>query len=237
MDDRKRDRVLEENSAPHQTGFGKAPSNIGKASQLSTAANLPPPPQPCANPKQNIVEPAAEERPDDLSIPEFLRREPMNRLLEPPPAIVETVVRYECPRCGNNCECGVPYVAKTVRATEAIKANPEKSDRMIAKEIDASPTTVGKAREQLSTTGQLKDTPRIGLDGKTRKTTSEPLSEGNITFEPVSEDKIITTAANGPVFEITKILRRLSPSGRVQLRRIALEAWSDANMKEDTTYF
>lgn len=79
----------------------------------------------------------------------------MNKLLEPPPGIVETVVRYECPRCGNNCQCGVPYIAKTVRAAEAIRANPEKSDRAIAKEIDASPTTVGKAREQLSTDGQL----------------------------------------------------------------------------------
>jgi hypothetical protein len=85
------------------------------------------------------------------------------------PAIVETVVRYECPKCGNNCQCGVPYVPKTMRAAEAIKANPEKSDRAIAKEIGASPTIVGKAREELSTAGQLEDKPRIGLDGKERK--------------------------------------------------------------------
>jgi hypothetical protein len=57
-----------------------------------------------------------------------------------------------------------------MRAAEAIKASPEKSDRAIAVEIGASPTTVGKAREQLSTTGQLEDTPRTGLDGKTRRT-------------------------------------------------------------------
>jgi len=52
---------------------------------------------------------------------------------------------------------------------EAIKAHPEKSDRAIAKEIGASPTTVGKAREELSTTGQLEDKPRVGLDGRERK--------------------------------------------------------------------
>lgn len=34
--------------------------------------------------------------------------------------IVETVVRYECRKCGNNCRCGVPYVPKTVRAGEVL---------------------------------------------------------------------------------------------------------------------
>jgi len=49
-------------------------------------------------------------------------------------------------------------------------ANPEKSDRAIAEEIGTSPTTIGKAREQLSSGGQLdKESKRTGLDGKTRK--------------------------------------------------------------------
>jgi DNA-binding transcriptional MocR family regulator len=84
-----------------------------------------------------------------------------------------SIQRMVCTGCGAevnaNCNCGVVYVPKAQRAADAIKANPEKSDRAIAKEIGASPTTVGKAREQLSTTGQLEDRPRTGLDGKTRK--------------------------------------------------------------------
>ena len=56
-----------------------------------------------------------------------------------------------------------------MRAAEAIAANPEKSDRAIAAEIGTSPTTIGKARAQLSTDGQLEDIQRIGLDGKTRR--------------------------------------------------------------------
>jgi hypothetical protein len=40
------------------------------------------------------------------------------------PAIVETITRYECPKCGNNCQCGVPYVPKTERVAAYDKANP-----------------------------------------------------------------------------------------------------------------
>lgn len=80
------------------------------------------------------------------------------------------VQRMVCTGCGAeanaSCNCGKTYVPAAVRAAEAVKANPEKSDRAIAKEIGASPTTVGKARE-LSIGGQLAE--RIGLDGKTRQ--------------------------------------------------------------------
>jgi hypothetical protein len=95
-----------------------------------------------------------------------------------------SIQRMVCTACGAeanaSCNCGVAYQPKSIRATEAVKANPEKSDRAIAKEIGASPTTVGKAREQLSTTGQLEDTSRVGLDGKMRKVPekkSEPKTE------------------------------------------------------------
>ena len=89
------------------------------------------------------------------------------------PEIRQSIQRMVCTACGAeanaSCNCGVTYQPKSIRAAEAIKANPEKSDRAIAKEIGASPTTVGKAREELSSGGQLKDEPRTGLDGKTRK--------------------------------------------------------------------
>ena len=44
----------------------------------------------------------------------------------------------------------VPYVAKSVRAAQAIKANPKRSDRAIAEEIGVSRMTVGRAREESS---------------------------------------------------------------------------------------
>jgi hypothetical protein len=86
------------------------------------------------------------------------------------PAIKISIQRMVCTGCGAeanaSCNCGKPYVPKSVRAAEAIAANPEKSDRAIAADLGVSPTTVGKARE-LSSGGQLDE--RIGLDGKTRK--------------------------------------------------------------------
>ena len=66
-----------------------------------------------------------------------------------------------------SCGCGVAYVKAGVFAEAAVKANPGKSDRAIAEEIGTSPTTVGKARKQLSNGGQLEK--RTGKDGKTRK--------------------------------------------------------------------
>jgi predicted DNA-binding ribbon-helix-helix protein len=59
--------------------------------------------------------------------------------------------------------------SKLQMAAAAVKASPNRSDRAIAKEIGASPTTIGKARKQLSADGQMEDQRRTGLDGKTRK--------------------------------------------------------------------
>jgi hypothetical protein len=79
--------------------------------------------------------------------------------------------QYICSSCGaeRGCKCNAPAVPKYQRAQDAVQANPDKSDRAIAKAIGASPTTVGKARDELSSGGQLKDRPRTGLDGRTRK--------------------------------------------------------------------
>jgi hypothetical protein len=103
--------------------------------------------------------------------------------------IVRSIQRMVCTGCGAeanaSCNCGKPYVPKSVRAKEAIEANPEKSDRAIAAEIGSSPTTVGKVRDELSTGGQLEDGPRIGLDGKTRKMPAKkPEAEPEADVEP-----------------------------------------------------
>jgi hypothetical protein len=80
--------------------------------------------------------------------------------------------RMVCTACGAeanvSCNCGQPYVPKSVRAREAVKANPEKSSRAIAAEIGVDKNVVEKARKELTGEHSPVDE-RIGLDGKTRK--------------------------------------------------------------------
>ena len=84
--------------------------------------------------------------------------------------IVQSIQRMACTGCGAeanvSCNCGKPYVPKSERAAEAIKANPEKSDRAIAAELGVSPMTVNRAR---ATVPDVTVDERIGLDGKTRR--------------------------------------------------------------------
>jgi hypothetical protein len=74
------------------------------------------------------------------------------------------------PGCGaqarTGCDCGKPYISKVDQATQAVKANPERSDRAIAKDIGVDHKTVAKARQA---TGERSPIQRTGLDGKTRK--------------------------------------------------------------------
>jgi hypothetical protein len=86
-----------------------------------------------------------------------------------PPTIEERVVRYECPKCGNNCQCGVPYVPKTVRAAEAIAAHLEKSDRAIAGEIGVDHKTVAKVRAELEDVGNTSKPESIPRAGGNRR--------------------------------------------------------------------
>lgn len=109
-------------------------------------------------------------------------------------ALSETVIQFSvqrmsCTGCGAeanaSCNCGVAYAPKIVRATEAIKANPQKSDRAIAAEIGSSPTTVGKARAQVSTDGHLNE--RTGRDGKSYPAKQKPKQHRGPRFEAPQE--------------------------------------------------
>jgi hypothetical protein len=51
-------------------------------------------------------------------------------------------------------------ISQRACAAEAVKANPEKSDRAIAADIGVAPNTVKAARDELRNTAQLEDTPR-----------------------------------------------------------------------------
>jgi hypothetical protein len=79
-----------------------------------------------------------------------------------------SVQRMICTGCGAeanaSCNCGVSYVTKSVRAAEAIKANPNKSDGIIAAELGIDRTTVLKARKGV--TDSHPDDERLGRDGK-----------------------------------------------------------------------
>lgn len=85
-----------------------------------------------------------------------------------------SVQRMACTSCGveanASCNCGVAYAPKIVRATEAIKANPQKSNRAIAEEIGADEKTVRKARaDQSAPVGDC-----VGRDGKSYPSTQPP---------------------------------------------------------------
>ena len=77
-----------------------------------------------------------------------------------------------CSACGTTidagCDCGAPYLPASERAAAAIAANPQMSDRAIAREIGVSAPTVGRARSTV-TDVTVDDEPRIGIDGKARR--------------------------------------------------------------------
>jgi DNA-binding MarR family transcriptional regulator len=89
----------------------------------------------------------------------------------PAPAIKLSIQRMVCEGCGAEanapCNCGKPYVPKSVRAAEAIAANPEKSNRQIAGEIGADKVIVDRARKKLESAGDVSPPETVtGKDGK-----------------------------------------------------------------------
>lgn len=84
------------------------------------------------------------------------------------PVIAMAVQQMTCTGCGAeanaSCNCGKPYVPKKQRATDAVAANPQRSNRAIAADIGVSDDTVARARNEL---GAAHATPeREGRDGK-----------------------------------------------------------------------
>jgi ParB family chromosome partitioning protein len=83
-----------------------------------------------------------------------------------------------CTGCGAEanaaCNCGVPYVTKAFRAAEALKVNPEKSNRLIAEEIGVDEKQVRREREKLGADMSAPVEMVIGKDGKSYPATSPP---------------------------------------------------------------
>jgi hypothetical protein len=89
---------------------------------------------------------------------------------------VISISRLICVGCGSETnatsDCGLEYRPKSVRAREAVEANPEKSNRAIAEETGLSEATVRRARAS-------SDAPETvaGKDGKSNPAKREPRPE------------------------------------------------------------
>jgi hypothetical protein len=112
--------------------------------------------------------------------------------------------RLECSACGAggeaSCTCGAPYLPAGQRAVEAVKANPEKSNRAIAGELGVSKDTVRRARTGASAPVDK----RVGLDGKTRRlpTRQEPEYEpGENEFDGDPARHLADTRSDLHMFE------------------------------------
>jgi predicted transcriptional regulator len=74
-----------------------------------------------------------------------------------------------CSKCGAKaragCDCGAIYQSAGIVAANALRAHPEKSNRMIAKETGVDESTVREARKKDAGNPAV----RIGRDGKLRR--------------------------------------------------------------------
>jgi len=106
-----------------------------------------------------------------------------------------SIQRMVCTGCGAeanaSCNCGLNYTPASIRAAEAIAANPEKSDRAIAADIGVHHTTVGRIRnaggasappeqsaDDLSPVADATPEKRIGRDGKSYSATKRKRHRG-----------------------------------------------------------
>lgn len=103
-----------------------------------------------------------------------------------------SVQRMVCTGCGSEanatCDCGVSYVAKGVRAAQAIKANPKRSDGAIAADLGVDRSTVSRARSDVVHDAPPDDE-RTGRDGKSYSIRQR------VTDDPDLPPKLIEDAA------------------------------------------
>jgi hypothetical protein len=130
------------------------------------------------------------------------------------PAIVETVVRYECPKCGNSCQCGVPYTARTERATKYAEQNPTASVRQIAKETGVSIGTAYQAKAGVQT-----EHVTTGQDGK-QYPARKPKSHKPLPLPP---DDGIALKFDSYIAAAIELLRLMPGEQRVDRRDDAIE--------------
>jgi hypothetical protein len=120
-----------------------------------------------------------------------------------------------CTCCGAEvnaaCSCGVAYVPKSVRAAEAVKANPEKSNRAIAEEIGVDHKTVGKARAGLEDVGTIPHVEtRTDSIGRQQPATKKPTAADQMRVPKTSADSVWNKAweAAGRLNEIVRLMEK-----------------------------
>jgi hypothetical protein len=96
-----------------------------------------------------------------------------------------------CSSCGapgeGSCRCGVAYVPPGQRAADAVKANPDKSDRAIAADLGVSQPTVSRARRK-SVDTNVSTGKRTGKDGKKYKARKPPKAKPKpAPVDPIQE--------------------------------------------------
>ena len=92
------------------------------------------------------------------------------------------------PASAASCNCGVAYTPKVVRAAEAIKANPQKSDRAIVDDIGVGKDTVRRAREQGGAHAPPDD--RVGRDGKSYPS-SQPVRQTPSRGKDATRERVL----------------------------------------------
>jgi hypothetical protein len=120
-----------------------------------------------------------------------------------------SIQRMVCIACGAeanaSCNCGVAYQPKSIRAREAVEANPEKSNRAIAEETGISEATVRRARASSDAPESV-----VGKDGKSypaRRIDAEASAER--LKEPLQDGEDDEHFTLGDYFEAEKRARKL----------------------------
>jgi hypothetical protein len=124
-----------------------------------------------------------------------------------------------CGQCGARataaCNCQVGYIAARVYAEQAIKANPQRSNRAIAAQTGISHETIRQVREATANNLAV----RIGLDGKVRRLPMQPYKHVNpspheLKFVPVAAQLLqqLAPTINGLRLEGKCHDKKLSPT-------------------------
>jgi hypothetical protein len=140
-----------------------------------------------------------------------------------------------CSGCGATvdaaCACGLPYQPKIERAAKAIDANPNMSDRAIAKEIGVGNKTVSRARNAgvSHDTAAVQNNPakRIGRDGRKHPATQKPRVVPADAAEDLATRDLINRASEAYTLADWNVDGAKLDQNVIDAVQDAANAWSD----------
>jgi hypothetical protein len=138
--------------------------------------------------------------------------------------------KVECAACGAEadavfhptCGCNAGFRSKRQRAAEAIKADPSKSNRMIAEEIDADEKTVRHAREQVRTPAAPEQI--TGRDGKNYPATRARPYRPEPSF---TADQSLLDQARANLDNIRSLMRLMTVGTRDNFRQEVIDTMTE----------